>query len=98
MFRYALAASLTAMLTAGGAHAAAFALMDMDASGLGNAHAGRAAAAEDAGTVFHNPAGLVYVDGRQMVMAATMHRSRLRFRDDDSASLQAIEWQGPGFG
>lgn len=87
MFRYALAASLTAMLMAGGARAAAFALMDMDASGLGNAQAGRAAAAEDAGTVFHNPAGLVYVDSRQMVMAATMHLSRLRFRDDDPASL-----------
>jgi len=87
MFRYALSASLTAMLMAGGAHAAAFALMEVDASGLGNAYAGRAAAAEDASTVFHNPAGLTHVEGRQLVIAAGMHLGSLRFRDDDPASL-----------
>jgi long-chain fatty acid transport protein len=40
------------------ARAAAFALMEQNASGLGNAFAGQAAAAEDASTIFFNAAGL----------------------------------------
>src|SRR5262249_54848745 len=40
------------------AHASGFALMEQNASGLGNAFAGAAAAAEDASTIFYNAAGL----------------------------------------
>lgn len=81
MFRYALSASLSTMLAAGGAHAAAYALMEQSASGLGNAHAGLAAVAEDASTLHFNPAGLTYVDGRQVVAAGHARVSSLRFRN-----------------
>ena len=40
------------------ASAAGFALIEQSASGLGNAFAGAAATAEDASTVFFNPAGM----------------------------------------
>ena len=39
--------------------AAGFALSEQNASGLGHAYAGGAAAAEDVSTIYFNPAGLV---------------------------------------
>lgn len=53
----------------GTAQAAGFALIEQNASGLGNAYAGQAAVAEDASTVFFNPAGLTRIQGRQVVVA-----------------------------
>jgi long-chain fatty acid transport protein len=43
---------------AGGASASGFQLMEQNASGLGNAYAGQAASAQDASTIFFNPAGM----------------------------------------
>ena len=48
---FALAASASAQ-------AAGFALIEQSASGMGNAYAGGAAIAEDASTIFFNPAGM----------------------------------------
>ncbi len=59
----ALAAVLAAMGMTG-AQAAGFALIEQNASGLGNAYAGQAAAAQDASTIFFNPAGMTGVEGR----------------------------------
>ncbi len=53
---------------AGGLSAAGFALAEQSASGLGNAYAGQAAAAEDATTVFTNPAGMSFLAGPQVVL------------------------------
>lgn len=64
-----LIALLGALLAANGAQAAGFALIEQNASGLGNAYAGQAAVAEDASTVFFNPAGLTQIEGRQVVVA-----------------------------
>lgn len=50
-------------------HAAGFALIEQSASGLGNAYAGAAASAEDASTIFFNPAGMTYIEGTQAVGA-----------------------------
>lgn len=68
-----LAAALVAAgfggLLSQNAHASGFALMEQNGSGLGNAYAGQAAAAEDASTIFFNPAGMTYIKGRQLVGA-----------------------------
>lgn len=48
------------------ASAAAFQLWEQNASGLGVAYAGSAAVADNAGTVFFNPAGLVQLTGIQL--------------------------------
>jgi long-chain fatty acid transport protein len=56
-------------------HAAGFALSEQNASGLGNAYAGAAAVAEDASTIFFNPAGMTYLEGRQIVGALHLIRT-----------------------
>src|SRR6266550_4953273 len=50
--------SALGLLAGSEAHAAAFALYEQGVSGLGNAYAGAAAVAEDATTVWWNPAGM----------------------------------------
>lgn len=62
----ALMAGLALLVPASFASASGFALIEQSASGLGTAYAGGAAAAEDASTVFFNPAGMVLLDGQQV--------------------------------
>jgi long-chain fatty acid transport protein len=65
-----IALGVSAMVAAaGGAHAAGFALVEQSGSGTGNAFAGAAASAEDASTIFFNPAGMAYLPGAQVVVA-----------------------------
>jgi long-chain fatty acid transport protein len=61
------------------AHAAGFALIEQNASGLGNAYAGQAAAATDASTVFFNPAGMSYLPDRQVVLAGHLIKPKAEF-------------------
>ena len=51
------------MTTAGTAAAAGFQAWEQSASGLGVAYAGSAAVANDASTVFYNPAGMANLPG-----------------------------------
>ena len=50
------------------AFATGFALNGQNASGLGNAFAGQAASAQDASTVHFNPAGMLRIEGEQVVV------------------------------
>lgn len=74
---------LTAALALAGCanlvQAAGFALIEQNASGLGNAYAGQAAAATDASTIFFNPAGMTYLPDRQVVMAGHLIRPQAEF-------------------
>jgi len=76
---------------AGQAGASGFQLTEQNASGLGNAYAGQAAAAEDASTIFFNPAGLTRIPGVQLVGAANFVILDTHFHDHGSkpASLVA---------
>jgi long-chain fatty acid transport protein len=67
--RICLLASMAAVPAAGPgvAGAAGFALLEQNASGLGNAYAGSGAVAADASTIFYNPAGLTLLPGMQIV-------------------------------
>lgn len=58
--------SVSAALASGAAYGSGFQLMEQNASGLGNAYAGQAAAAENASTIFFNPAGMTRLGGRQV--------------------------------
>lgn len=53
------------------AGAAGFQLMEQGASGLGRAYAGAAAVADDASTVFFNPAGLALLERGEVVAVAS---------------------------
>lgn len=61
------------------AQAAGFALIEQNASGLGNAYAGQAAAATDASTVFFNPAGMTMLPDRQVVLAGNLIKPQAEF-------------------
>jgi long-chain fatty acid transport protein len=61
------------------AHAAGIALVEQNASGLGNAYAGQAAAATDASTIFFNPAGMTLLPDRQLVVAGHLIKLQAEF-------------------
>jgi len=83
-------------LAAGHAHGAGFALQEQNASGLGHAYAGGAAAAEDVSTIFYNPAGLVRLQSTQAVVAANAICPSVKFHDNGSqpAALQPLGGTG----
>lgn len=70
---------LTLAGMAGLTQAAGFALVEQNASGLGNAYAGQAASAQDASTIFFNPAGLTMLPDRQVVMAGHLIKPQAEF-------------------
>ncbi|WP_323001220.1 OmpP1/FadL family transporter [Denitromonas sp.] len=67
-------------LGSGQAAASGFALQNQNGSGNGNAYAGAAAAAEDASTIFFNPAGMTYLPkGHNISGAVTLLQRSLTF-------------------
>ncbi len=83
-FVYAISALMAGV--SGTAAAAGFALLEQNASGLGNAYAGQAASAQDASTVYFNPAGLMRIEGRQAVVAGHLIRPSAKFTDASGAA------------
>src|SRR3990172_2899098 len=67
------------LVMSGTAAASGFALTEQSGSGLGNAYAGGAAGAEDASTIFFNPAGLSQIKGRQLVVAGHAIKPSAKF-------------------
>jgi len=84
----AAVAGLAAALGAGQAFGAAFALQEQSVSGLGNAYAGGAAAAEDAATVWSNPAGMSRFSTTQIVAGVNIITPSIKF--DNGGSLPAF--------
>lgn len=73
-----LAAALIAS-AASSAYPAGFALIEQSASGLGNAYAGAAAVAEDASTIFFNPAGMTLLPDSQLAMVGHLIKPTIEF-------------------
>jgi len=83
--------TLTALLAATvgiptAASASGFQLMEQNASGLGNAYAGAAASAEDASTVYFNPAGMSLLKGRQIVVVGHVIKPSANFNNTASTA------------
>src|SRR5205085_11485043 len=89
-------AVLLAAGPAGQAYGSAFALQEQSGSGLGNAFAGGAAAAEDASTIFFNPAGMSRLTGIQAVGAGSVVCPSAKFNDSGSqpATFQQLGGNG----
>jgi long-chain fatty acid transport protein len=69
------------------AQASGFALMEQNASGLGNAFAGQAAVAEDASTIFYNAAGLSLLPkGANLALGADYIDLSTKFSNSGSVS------------
>jgi len=71
------------------ASAAGFALIEQSASGMGNAFAGAAATAEDASTIFFNPAGLTKLQGSQGAIAAHIIDLSVKFNNSGASAPPA---------
>ncbi|BBI99123.1 fatty acid transporter [Ferrigenium kumadai] len=90
-----VAGALLAM--AGNAAASGFGLLEQSASGLGNAYAGGAAGAEDATTIFFNPAGMSRLSGKQIVVGATAIKPTGKFAGTVTG-LAPLQVAGTGAG
>lgn len=84
---FAVASALAGL--AGGAQASGFALIEQNASGIGNAYAGQAASAQDASTIFFNPAGMTRLPGRQVVFAGHAIKPAAEFQNTASTLAPA---------
>ena len=89
-------AGIALLFCAGHAFGAGFYLNESSASGLGNAFAGGAAAAEDATTLWSNVAGISRIEGRQAVGVIHLITPSIKFRNGFSAnaSQQALGGEG----
>ena len=64
--------------------AAGFGLAELSGSGLGNAFAGAAAVAEDASSIYSNPASMTYIQGTQAVGALHLLKPNAEFNNEGS--------------
>ncbi|MDO9366841.1 MAG: outer membrane protein transport protein [Methylotenera sp.] len=84
-----------------GAQAAGFALIEQSGSSMGNAYAGAAAIAEDASTIFFNPAGMTYILGTQVVGVLHLIKPSAEFNNQGSEAANAgrpLGDEGPDLG
>jgi long-chain fatty acid transport protein len=94
LISHAVVAALAAY--AGGAQAAGFALIEQNASGLGNAYSGQAAAAENASTIFFNPAGMTLLPGKLISGAVHAIGPSIKFTDNGGSRSAAGDPQPVG--
>lgn len=81
-----LAASAFSTLSYG----AGFAVAEQSVTGLGRAFAGQAAVAEDASTIFFNPAGLTYLTHSQIAQGLNFILPQSEFNNDGSSIAPAF--------
>lgn len=90
--------ALILALFAYGAQGAGFQLMEQNASGLGNAYAGSAAVAENASTVFYNPAGMTTLGKGNFSAGINAVRPGFTFADGGTTGPGANVFHGSGNG
>ena len=89
------ALAVCAWLSSGSqATAAGLAIMEQSVKGLGTAFSGGAAAADDATTIFFNPAGLTQLSGSQAVAGMHLLLPSARFRNQGSSHLSGQPLRG----
>ncbi|MFA6054262.1 MAG: outer membrane protein transport protein [Thermodesulfovibrionales bacterium] len=88
------------LVSAGSVFAAGFALIEQSMSGLGNAYSGGAASAEDASTIFYNPAGMTLLNGRQLILGTHIIMPSVKFHNEGSTLVtgQALSGGNGGDG
>lgn len=80
----------------GDAAASGFALIENSVSSMGAAYAGAASSAEDAATIFFNPAGMVYLGGSQAAVAVHALIGSGAFHDGGSIGAAGMPPGGEG--
>ena len=79
----------------GAASASGFQLLEQNASGLGNAYAGSAAVADNASTIYFNPAGMTKLQAREVSGGISAVNPSFHFTDRGS-SAGALQTAGDG--
>jgi long-chain fatty acid transport protein len=74
--------ALIVIMVSGQAGAAGFQLFEENAAGIGNAYAGSAASAENASTIFFNPAGMTRLQEREISAGVTAVRPSFKFNNN----------------
>ncbi len=82
------------LVSVGSVFGAGFALVEQGVSGLGNAYAGGAASAEDASTIFFNPAGMTRLSDHQVVIAAHFIMPYANFENRGSTHVTGAPLSG----
>jgi len=83
-------ASLLSLMSFSAAQASGFALIEMNASGQGNAYAGAAAHTNNASTVYFNPAGMMNLESEQLSFVAHVVDPSADFENDGSSLPAAL--------
>ncbi len=73
-------------VASGSVWASAFQLIEQNASGIGNAYAGSAAVAENASTIYFNPAGMTQLREREISLGLAAIRPSFKFSDKGSST------------
>lgn len=84
MLKSRLIPALIALAFSGSAAASGFQLLEQNASGLGNAYAGSAAMADNASTIFFNPAGMTKLQAREFSFGLNAVKPSFEFSDKGS--------------
>jgi long-chain fatty acid transport protein len=79
-----LVTALTLAMSSGYAAAAGFQLLEQNVSGLGNSYAGSAAVAENASTIFFNPAGMTQLKEREFSAGVAAIGPSFKFSNNGS--------------
>jgi len=79
----------------GAASASGFQLLEQNASGIGNAYAGSAAVADNASTIYFNPAGMTQLQAREVSGGLSLVKPSFSFNDKES-SVGALTGTGEG--
>lgn len=94
--RYVLSAGMLMCFASSGAFASGFALLEQSSSRLGTAFAGTAAAADDASTIFYNPAGLSKLTDTQFLIVASGVLIKSEFNNESSQAALGQPLGGEG--
>ena len=78
--------ALIAIAFSGSSSAAGFQLWEQNASGVGNAYAGSAAVAENASTVYFNPAGMTQLQDREVSLGVNLINTSYKFSNNGSST------------
>jgi len=94
--RRALHLGIALCFASSSAFASGFALLEQSSSRLGTAFAGTAAAADDASTIFYNPAGLAKLEGTQFLVVASGISISSEFNNSGSRAALGQSLGGEG--
>lgn len=81
--------AVVAAVFSGASWGAGFMLMEQNASSLGNAYAGTAAVADNASTIFFNPAGMTQLQAREFSVGLSAVRPSYKFSNNGSVVAPA---------